>query len=335
MKNPNGYGTVSKISSGKRRKPYRVQITVGYKPNREKGTIIPIRKTIGYARTRDEGKQMLARYHNELFDLDLVGVSFEYLFNLWYKYKEKAGMAENTLKLYKNYYKHYKHLEDKAFEDITSRDLQDIVDNANCTSEYCGKIINMYNQMYEYAKGVNIRLKNKASLLVILPKKVESKKHKPFTDEEIDKLWNNRNDVVDEILTDIYSGVRPGELLVISEVHEDYFVTGLKTESGKNRVVPLNNKTKHIFHNLIKNKRFERYSSEDTLYQTWKKELKDLGMGNHSPYDCRHTFATLMARVKADEHSVKLIMGHRISDLTKRVYTHKLIEELIREVNKI
>ena len=119
MKNPNGYGTVSKISSGKRRKPYRVQITTGYKPNREKGTIIPIRKTIGYARTRDEGRQMLARYHDELFDLDLVGVSFEYLFNLWYKYKEKAGMAENTLKLYKNYYKHYKHLEDKAFEDIT------------------------------------------------------------------------------------------------------------------------------------------------------------------------------------------------------------------------
>ena len=40
-------------------------------------------------------------------------------------------------------------------------------------------------------------------------------------------------------------------------------------------------------------------------------------------------------RDKADEHSIKLIMGHRINDLTKRVYTHKLIEDLITEINKI
>ncbi len=335
MKNPNGYGTVSKISSGKRRKPYRVQITVGYKPNREKGIITPIKKTIGYARTRDEGRQILARYHDELFDLDLVGVSFEYLFNLWYNYKEKTGISSKTLKLYKSYYKHFKHLEDKAFEDITTRDLQEIVDNAKCTSEYCGKMMTMYNQMYDYASGVNIRLKKRASSLVILPKKIDSKKHQPFTDEEIEKLWNNRNSIVDEILVDIYTGVRPGELLVISEVYDDYFVTGLKTEAGKNRVVPLNNKIKDIFHSLVDNKRFERYSSEDSLYQIWKRELKNLDMNNHSPYDCRHTFATLMARFKADEHCVKLIMGHRIEDLTKRVYTHKLIEELIKEVNKI
>lgn len=66
-----------------------------------------------------------------------------------------------------------------------------------------------------------------------------------------------------------------------------------------------------------------------------KKELRKLGLGSHSPYDCRHTFATLMSRAKADDHCIKLIMGHRIDDITKRVYTHKVIEDLIMEVNKI
>ena len=71
------------------------------------------------------------------------------------------------------------------------------------------------------------------------------------------------------------------------------------------------------------------------LYHREKKELRKLGLGSHSPYDCRHTFATLMSRAQADDHCIKLIMGHRIDDITKRVYTHKVIEDLIMEVNKI
>ena len=49
MKNPNGYGTVVKLS-GNRRKPYAVRKTVGFN---EKGH--PIYLPIGYAETREEG----------------------------------------------------------------------------------------------------------------------------------------------------------------------------------------------------------------------------------------------------------------------------------------
>ena len=339
MKNPNGYGTVSKIGGkANRRKPYRVQVTIDFKPNKEKGILIPIKKTIGYARTRAEGNNMLNQYHDKPYNLDLVNITFENLFNLWKAYKKEKGVKQKTLDLYDQYYKHYSDIWNKSFENITKKDLQDIVDSLVCTKDYKGKIINVYNQMYEYADGMNIRLKNKASKLVILDKEGKTtppSSHTPFSDEEINLLWNNRNEIIDEILVDIYTGVRPGELLVISEVHDDYFITGSKTEAGKNRVIPLNNKIKNIFHTLINNKNFSKYKKQDNLYQAWKKQLKQIGLGSHSPYDCRHTFATLMARAKADEHSVKLIMGHRIDDLTKRVYTHKLISELIEEVNKI
>ena len=42
-----------------------------------------------------------------------------------------------------------------------------------------------------------------------------------------------------------------------------------------------------------------------------------------------------MKRVSANEQILKRIMGHSIQDLTELVYTHRSIEELIKEVDKI
>ena len=331
MKNPNGYGTVSIIDrKSRRRKPYRVQVFVEWTDEGK-----PIKKTVGYARTRAEGKQMLAKYHDEPFDLDMNNVTFEYLFDKWYEYKKTTRIGDKAKKKYLSIRKKYDIIENKAFNDITRSDLQMVVDESGVNADYQSRILNLYRQMYKFAKGNNIKVGNDVSMFVNIPEREESTMHKPFTDDEINLLWANRNDVIDLVLIDIYTGVRPGELLVISEIHDNYFVTGLKTESGKNRVVPLNHKIKDIFHSSVEKGLLKKYKTSDNLYQAWKKEFERLGIGSHTPYDCRHTFATLMDRAKADEHSIKLIMGHRINDLTKRVYTHKLIEDLITEINKI
>ena len=54
MRNPNGFGTVVKLS-GNRRNPYAVRKTVGWN-----GKGHPIYRAIGYAATRQEGLMMLA-----------------------------------------------------------------------------------------------------------------------------------------------------------------------------------------------------------------------------------------------------------------------------------
>ena len=54
MRNPNGYGTVAKLS-GQRRRPYIVKKTIGWN---DKG--YPIYDIIGYAETREAGNIMLA-----------------------------------------------------------------------------------------------------------------------------------------------------------------------------------------------------------------------------------------------------------------------------------
>ena len=331
MKNGNGYGTISLIDKkSKRRKPYRVQIHVGWTDEGK-----PIRKTIGYSKTRSEGRQMLAEYHDNPFDLDTKNITFKYLYDKWFDYK-KTRIAEVTLKKYIYYRKHYNNIENKPFLDITRIDLQNIIDNMkDKTAGYQDGVRNLYHQMHEYAKGNNIKVRADVSKFVNIKKAEESTLHQPFSEEELNILWNNRNEIIDLILVNIYTGCRPGELLKISEVHTDYFITGSKTEAGKNRVIPLNDKIKDIFHKIINTNLLKEIGTEDRLYHYYKRNFKKIGLDSHSPYDCRHTFATLMARANANEHCVKLIMGHKISDLTKRVYTHKMIEELIVEINKI
>ena len=59
MRNPNGYGTVAKLS-GQRRRPYIVKKTIGWN---DKG--YPIYDIIGYAETREAGNIMLAEYNRD------------------------------------------------------------------------------------------------------------------------------------------------------------------------------------------------------------------------------------------------------------------------------
>ena len=248
MRNPTSYGTVSLIDKkSKRRNPYRVQIHVGWTDEGK-----PIRKTVGYAKTRAEGRQILAEYHDKPFDTDMNNVTFKYLYDKWFEYKKTTGIVESSLRKYTFVRKHYNPIENKPFIEITRTDLQEIVKNSNSKSDYQDRIRNLYHQMYEFAKGNNIKVGSDISKFVNIDKSVPSTLHQPFTDAEIAVLWANRSKVIDLVLINIYTGLRPVELLKISEIYDNYFITGSKTEAGRDRVVPLNDKIKEIFHNTIK-----------------------------------------------------------------------------------
>lgn len=340
MKAKNSTGSVelvcAKKDMRKRSRPFRVRFTVDWEFDYENLKVKAIRQTVGYSKTRGEGTVVKEEYSNGLLGKEMSDVSLKYLFGLWYEYKKKTIV---DYKSYLSMFKQYKEIERKPFNEITTNDLQRIVDInlKDLTGGYQKKVISIYSQLHEYAKASNVKVGADVSKLVITKKKeTTSDSHKPFTDKAIETLWNNRNKVVDLILISIYTGMRPGEMLVISEVHDDYIISGSKTEAGKNRIIPLHNKIKDIFHNAWENKYFDAYSNEDSFYQMFKRVTKSLKLDDdYTPYDARHTFATLADRYGMDEHIVKLIMGHTITDLTKRVYTHKMLEEIVEEVNKI
>ena len=89
MRNPNGYGTVAKLS-GQRRRPYIVKKTIGWN---DKG--YPIYDIIGYAETREAGNIMLAEYNRDPWDVDRAKITLQQLFDLW-KEKKAPKLGESN-----------------------------------------------------------------------------------------------------------------------------------------------------------------------------------------------------------------------------------------------
>ena len=66
----------------------------------------------------------------------------------------------------------------------------------------------------------------------------------------------------------------------------------------------------------------------------FKKVMKRVNQ-NHKPHDTRHTFITKGKYYQMDDYILKMIVGHAINDVTEKTYTHRVIEELRREIEKI
>ena len=69
MRNPNGYGTVAKLS-GNRRRPFIVKKVIGWN---DKGH--PIYEIIGYTETREAGNMLLAEYNRDPWDVDRAKIT--------------------------------------------------------------------------------------------------------------------------------------------------------------------------------------------------------------------------------------------------------------------
>lgn len=348
MRLPNGYGTCYKLS-GKRRLPFIARITVGW-DNQGK----QILKTIGYYKNKSEGLQALADYHNDPYDIDLNKIEFK---DIWYKVENElenlinsGKMSQSNLDGLNNAYNtHLTELHNRRIKDIKYRELQNIIDNAKVNNtdkdlSYSGKgyIKTVCVKIYEYAINyLEIPINNIAIKLSIGSKPI-SEKHKPFTDEEISILWGIQyNDLVKVILIWLYTGLRPNELFKTKKeniyIDDNYFITGSKTEAGKNRIIPIHNKIKHLIkYFYLRENYLDIYSKTDynKIKREFSKLMDSLSM-NHTPYDCRHTFITKMKKANVNEYLLKRIVGHSIQDITEKTYTHRDIEDLIKEVNKI
>ena len=66
----------------------------------------------------------------------------------------------------------------------------------------------------------------------------------------------------------------------------------------------------------------------------FRKVMSRLDM-DHKPHDTRHTFITKGKESDMNEYLLKMIVGHEIRDVTEKVYTHRTIEDLKNEIEKI
>lgn len=336
MRNPNGYGTVAKLS-GNRRNPFVVRKTTGWN---EKGH--PIYQTIGYYPTREAGMIALDEYNRCPYDVDLVKITLAEVYEKW-SARSFAKMSRSSAASLQSAYKKTTPLHKMPYRSIRAFHMQDCIDNCGCGYSTQWAIKNLFGHLDRFALELDIIMKSFAQLTTAAPIPETSKI--PFTDEEVTTLWEHQNeDWVDSVLFFLYTGFRIGELLTLKTANIDLeagtMKGGIKTKSGKDRIVPIHSKIFEFVQSRVNQGNEYLFSwngkkmSPYQYYQNWDSIMERLGM-THTPHECRHTFRSRLDSAGANKVCIDLMMGHKSAGTGERVYTHKTLEELKNAIEMI
>lgn len=339
MKLQNGAGSIVCLdkTGKKRRKPYAVRITTGWKDGRQQ------RKYIGYYATQTEALMALAEYHNGGINIDFSNLTVKGLYDHWISRIEKKNLSESVMRGHNMAKTRLGSLAKRPVKDVKGIHWQTWLDNIDLKPGSKAKIRNTIHQMLEYAVNNDIVPKNYAKALEI-NEKVE-KTGAVFTKEELAVLWENshRNEV-QQLLIMIYTGMRIGEMLTIhrKDIHfeEGYMVGGNKTANGKNRVIPLHDKIIPFVKQQLGDNTWLIQSThrKAMTYQNASRKyhevLTELGM-KHKPHDCRKTGVSIMHSAGIPMEVVRIIVGHSGKGVTEKVYLYKEPKELVEYINKI
>lgn len=338
----NGYGSVVKLS-GRRRKPYEVRVNT-----RMDERYYPVYDVLGRYESREEAIIALAEYNKEPFNISDRDLTFSALYELFYqdKYIDSGKIYSKSAKdCTKSAYNHCSMLYARPYRDLRTPDFKDVLaqpdqkKNKPLSHAMQEHIKTLFNQMDKFALQNDI-IKKGYSAFASITVSEDDTPGVPFTDQEIKLLWKNKNvPWVDSILIFIYSGWRISELLFMLpeniNLKERTFKGGIKTDAGKNRIVPIHSKifdfvkSRYDKNNGILFMENERPINAHSYTKHFKETLTGIGITTyHTPHDCRHTFTSLLDSAGANQVCIDRLVGHASKSITTKTYTHKTIEEL-------
>jgi len=340
MRNPNGYGSVYKLS-GKRRKPFIARKTIGWDDQGKQ-----LYQTIGYYENRALAMQALAEFNANPYSIESSTVTFAEIFNQW-KEGKYPTISRSGINGYNAAFETSKALHDIKFVDLRSKHMQDVIRTCGKGHGTLRKIKVLFNQLYKFAMENDIVNKD-YSQFVEVGKNTSESTRKVFTQKEIKRLFEvvDHIGLVDSILIMIYTGLRIGELLIVKTADVDLknrtIIAGIKTDAGRDRIIPISNKIYDLISKRV-SQGYEYLITKDdgvplNYYNYYKEKftpiMEQLNM-KHKPHDCRHTFATLMGNAGADTIALQKIIGHASYQTTANIYTHKDIEQLKKAIELI
>ena len=326
-------------------------------------------------KTKGEASRALAEYLKNPFDLNNKDITFSNLYENWFeefikdheshRYRIKAAYKYCSLL----YNKKFREISIRDMKNSIDKGTR-VVDRGKYKGEERTaspstkeSIKYLFNHMFAYAIEARIVDRNYAKEFTLDKKVFEEKEqnHKekiPFSDKESDKLWKSIEFVpfADMIVYACYGGWRPSELVQLKVEDVDFengFIKGgIKTSAGKNRLVPIHPlvmgivkkyyeqaisvNSQYLFNDVTKKKGIGL--SYDQYLSRFNKVINTLQFRNDlTPHCTRHTFISKAKskEVRMDEYILKLIVGHDINDITEHVYTHRELDELKEEMNKI
>lgn len=209
------------------------------------------------------------------------------------------------------------------------------------------KIKSLLTQMYKYCMANNIVTQNYAEL-VRTPREAVEGTQRALTDLEFAVLEKNYMNVAGGEICYVlcYTGWRATEfcsLTVFSyDPKEKTLTSGVKTEAGIGRVVPVHPKIQPIIDKWYKSSKGVLYPTpngkpynKDTLRdKVWKPCMESLGLPDDlTPHSARHTFGTRLSKAKVSPEDIQKVIGHADYSTTANTYINQDIGTLRKAVN--
>lgn len=325
-KRGNGQGTVYKDRNGK----WIAEYTIGW--DDENGVLTRRkRKKRGFA-TKNEAIAYIPQLKQDLPQQDM-NVKFKDLYKKWLDgHTEKV--TQSTINCYKSAYKYFSSLYYVEIAKIRTEHMQKCIDECPHGTRTKENMKALGTSIWRYAMQLDIVDRNYAEYIYI--HKEDKAEKVAFSKTQLDIMWENVDRVpnIKYVLVLCYTGMRLSEMLgAMTENYdpeEGYFITGVKTDAGKNRVITISPKIrpffadfgqkKHLFTDLSA-KKFRSDIYYPALQALDLDALDEKGDHIYTPHCCRHTFATLMKNVDAPATDKQKLIGHSKFEMTAH-YTH-------------
>ncbi len=366
---PNGFGQISEIKNRNLRNAFRAMITVG-KDDNGKPICKPL-KPESYFPTYNDAYAALVEYNKNPYDLN-PSITVKELYDKWMNEYSKS-VAESTTRGIKNAWRYCSSIYNMRVIELRARHIKGCMEEGiaenrgkKCTptSTIKNNIKTLFNQMLDYAVEYELVDRNYSRTFnlsedVIKEIHKTKKEHISFSDDEMNILWNHVNDkyLVDVLLIQCYSGWRPQELGLIELTNVDLknwtFTGGMKTDAGIERTVPIHTKIRslvekkykeaqelgsnYLFNYIVSNSNHKNIKlTYDRYKETFYLIRNELNLNpEHRPHDGRKHFITMAKKYGVDEYAIKYMVGHKISDITEKVYTDREFQWLQEELKKI
>lgn len=320
----NGTGTAFK-----RGKTWQAEVTLGKKPNPKTGKLVVDRRTKGGFATKTEALEYIPILKAEQTAEQKRPTTT--LAKLWEGYSTSAMLKLSKSKQghFTTAYQKLRPLIHMPIAKLTINDLQDLVDDKAPTFYPAKDIKTVLTHLYKRAQAQQDVLSNLAEFIT-LPE-LEEGEPKPFNADELKKLWEDYgkgNKMTGYVLLMIYSGMMPGELCKAEKnmIHWDkqqIIGCGLKTKKRKETPLVVADLIVPVLQDLCDFSPSEKLLTmrRDAFYDEFHVILERAGVGDRTPYACRHTTATALALGNIAPEVIKNIMRHAKFSTTQR-YIH-------------
>lgn len=370
MRLPNGFGQISEIKGRALRKPFRAMVTVG-KNSKGRPIVKPL-KPESYFESYNDAYAALVEYNRNPYDLE-DDMTVLQLYERWSESYFDTLKNDSTRRTITSAWAYCSSIHDMRAKDLRARHIKGCMEDGIAvikgeerrpSASTKSRIKSLFNLMLDYGLEYEIVDRNYARTFSlsddILDEMEEMKNsHISFTDEEMNILWKNVKikDYVNIILIQCYSGWRPQELGLLQTKNVDLenwlFTGGMKTDAGINRTVPIHPKIKDLVRDCYeqalklgsdylfnctdaRDNRNGKKLTYDKYNYRFMKLVEELHLNpDHKPHDPRKQFVTMAKKYKVDDFAIKRIVGHKISDITEKVYTDRDVDWLRTEMDKI